>query len=283
MTDEQPTPIKGQDSSYRRGLVLGLTMAEVMVLILFMLLLSLGALITEREQAIAGLKRRIASLDVVERFVQQLVAEKPSLTITDIVQKIERQEKENNQLRAEIAQMRPDAQVGSAINDIVREINRNQKQPASTAQIVEKLRALGNLKADNDTLKGQVAQLSNQIKSAGRGNEFPSCWVTPDGKTQSIFELVLVPGGIAIHDHTVPERAKDKLKLPIQNISYGRELSVAEFSEAVSPLYQWSRDHGCRFYVIPATSMAAAPIASINQMNAYFYPDSRILNRNALP
>ena len=52
--------VKGQNSAYRRGLVLGLTMAEAMLLILFMLLLVLGSILANRESEIHRLERRNA-------------------------------------------------------------------------------------------------------------------------------------------------------------------------------------------------------------------------------
>jgi flagellar motor protein MotB len=50
-----------QDGSYRRGLVLGLTIAEVMILVIFCLLLALTAMLASREQRIAELDRALAS------------------------------------------------------------------------------------------------------------------------------------------------------------------------------------------------------------------------------
>ena len=51
--------IRFQQASYKRGLVLGLTMAEIVLLILFTLLLVLAAVLTtkEREQAQMARKR----------------------------------------------------------------------------------------------------------------------------------------------------------------------------------------------------------------------------------
>ena len=41
-----------QDKSYRRGLVLGLTMAEIMILLIFVLLMALAAALQNRDQRI---------------------------------------------------------------------------------------------------------------------------------------------------------------------------------------------------------------------------------------
>ena len=50
-----------QHSIYRRGMVLGLTMAEIMILILFTLLLALASAIATKEQKIADNEKQIAA------------------------------------------------------------------------------------------------------------------------------------------------------------------------------------------------------------------------------
>jgi hypothetical protein len=67
--------VERQDSSYRRGLVLGLTMAEVMLLLVFCLLIaSAVALSFERSQTL-GLKKRLAEVTAVEGSREQLADE----------------------------------------------------------------------------------------------------------------------------------------------------------------------------------------------------------------
>ena len=46
-----------QDKSYRRGLVLGLTMAEVMILLIFLLLMALAAALANREDRLQLFER----------------------------------------------------------------------------------------------------------------------------------------------------------------------------------------------------------------------------------
>ena len=44
-----------QDKPYRRGLVLGLTMAEIMILLMFVLLMALGAALGNREKRLKAM------------------------------------------------------------------------------------------------------------------------------------------------------------------------------------------------------------------------------------
>lgn len=66
MSDQQQLDLR-QDKSYRRGLVLGLTMAEVMILLLFVLLMALAAALQNRDARIAAIDGGGAS-----RLVEEL-------------------------------------------------------------------------------------------------------------------------------------------------------------------------------------------------------------------
>src|SRR3546814_10202949 len=61
--------IAGQDRSYRRGLVLGFTLAEVAILIIFALLLALAWHVANKEKEIVTLR---GALDRSEVVVAQL-------------------------------------------------------------------------------------------------------------------------------------------------------------------------------------------------------------------
>lgn len=273
----------GQDSAHRRGLVLGLTIAEIMVLILFALLLILASTWNRLQQEIATKDARIAQLVALEKPFSDAVQNNPDgLTVTDIIQQIKRQEDRIAHLAAEVERLRPFEASGKDLATIIQEMSRDPRERPTTHQIVNKLQEVAQLVKDNETLKGQNAQLTRQIKASGRGNEFPSCWVTPDGKTESIFELLISDTGIRIIDRPLPHRIEDKAKLPLSGVNYEVELPRHEFEAVLRPLYQWSIDHQCRFYVIIASSEYSAPIYFVNSVNGYFYPDSKIQFRPAV-
>lgn len=282
--EDKDAKVLSQDRAYRRGLVLGLTMAEIMVLILFALLLLLAAAlgplkndIVKKEDIINARDERII---VLENLLGDILrGNRSGITIDDIVQQIKRQEGNIAKLQAEIERLKPYEDGGEALKTIVQEISRNAKEKPTTQQIVDRITQVAQLIKDNETLKGQNVQLSRQIKVSGRGNEFPSCWVTPDGKTESIFELVISDTGIRIIDRSLPHRVEDKSQLPLSAVRYDAELPHYEFQTVLRPLYQWSIDHRCRFYVIIASSEYSAPISLVNAVNGFFYPDSKIQYR----
>lgn len=271
--ENEPPKIKGQDSSYRRGLLLGLTMTEMMLLILFMLLLVLGATIASREDGIKKRDKRIAEMVDLENLVQsELRKGNSGITVSDIIQHIRREKA----LEEQLAIMRPQAEAGKALEDIIREIKRNGGQ-GTPEEIAEALKQNAGLQKDNRTLAGQVAQMTNQIQKTGKGgNEFPSCWVTPQGKTQSIYDLFLTSSGIRVKERHLPDHVEDERVLPLSMIQLNEDLPTATFLARLRPLYDWSVVHKCRFYVILHSDGASAPIQAVNAANNYFYPDSRI-------
>jgi len=282
MADTEPARVRGHDNAYRRGLVLGLTMAEIMLLVLFMLMLVLGAILANREAQIRKRDEHIAQLAAVQHFIDtEFLKGRSGVTIADIIQRIERQKQRNDDLERQIALLKPYEALGKALQDIIHQIKREGGQGTS-AEIAKKIEDAGNMARDNQTLKGQVAQLTHQIKASGRGgNEFPSCWVTTDGKTQSIFELTLTGSGVRISDRHLHDHVDDETRLPISQIEFNSELAPGTFLAQLHPLYEWSVAHSCRFYVIIYSTVGSTPIQAVNAANDYFYPDSRIQYRPA--
>jgi hypothetical protein len=271
--DNELPRIKGQDSSYRRGLMLGLTMTEMMLLILFILLLLMGVTLATREEAIRKKDARISELADVESFLQEETRKGDGkVSVTNIIQHIRRQK----QLENQIAAMKPQAEAGKALEDIIREIKRSGGQ-GTPKEIAEVIRQIAELQKEKKTLAGQVAQMTKQIQKTGKGgNEFPSCWVTPQGKTQSIYDLYLTTSGIRIRDRKLPDHVEDEVMLPISQVELNTNLTTAAFLEQLRPLYNWSVENKCRFYVILHSDTASAPVQAVNAANNYFYPDSRI-------
>jgi hypothetical protein len=65
-------PIRDQDQGYRRGLVLGLTMAEIAVLVIFVLLLVFGALLTRQAREAKALHETVARLEPVQAELDRI-------------------------------------------------------------------------------------------------------------------------------------------------------------------------------------------------------------------
>lgn len=74
-----------QDKAYRRGLILGFTAAEVMILLLFALLMALGTVLENRDRQIEALDEQIEALDEggASRLVEAIQREFPQARDND--------------------------------------------------------------------------------------------------------------------------------------------------------------------------------------------------------
>jgi hypothetical protein len=293
--------IKGQDNTYRRGLVLGLTMAEIMLLILFALLLALAGIFGSQKKVIQEKDRQIAELAT---FQQQLAELRRNISvgvsIDDVIKRIERQKSQIATLEKEIERLQSFEIGGKVLEDIIQKIQRSEgvaptpkdiiarltnehvvaEKSAELQKAVEQMQEQArSTKNEMENLRGQVVNLASQIKQQGRGNEFPPCWSTPAGKAESIFEVTITANGIRIKDRQLPNRTKDRAALPLSAVQFNAELPLGSFQSELRPLFQWSVEKQCRFYVIIFSSVSSAPIQSVNGVNSFFYPDSPIRYR----
>jgi hypothetical protein len=297
--------IKDQDNSYRRGLVLGLTMAEIMLLILFLLLLALAGIFNSQRKIIKEKDQKIVDLAT---FGQQLAELQRNNTdgvrIEDVIKKLERQQSKIASLTEEVARLHPFESSGKALEDIIHEIHRTEGFDPTPQQIEERLKQTHDL-ADKlaaaqkqlqelqeqarltvnemENQKGQIENLGSQIRQQGRGNEYPACWSTPAGKAESIFELTITANGIRVKDRQLPNRTADRSALPLTGVQFNTELPLGSFQTELRPLYQWSVVKQCRFYVIILSSVSSTPVQLVNAVNSFFYPDSRIQYRPRTP
>jgi flagellar motor protein MotB len=105
-----------QEKSYRRGLVLGLTIAEIMILLIFVLLMALGAALKSRENQIAVLDRGGASKMITTLQEAYPLATKPDDYFKELVRAIEvRKAVEQQGRKAGGEQLVEDAALGAEL------------------------------------------------------------------------------------------------------------------------------------------------------------------------
>jgi hypothetical protein len=293
-----------QDDSYRRGLVLGLTMAEIAILIIFVLLLTLAALLTLEndkrheidkkleiaEQRVSGLSEQVSILndaaggkDIAE-LVRELVAARNALKKTADIQSllaeakelIEKYEEAANKAGVEPTpeKIAEALQEGEEIRDAVEKFEEAAKKAGvePTSEKVsealqegikyrEALADVGNrsgievvqenieLRTEKARLEGQLANSQKKIRSFGKGNEMPSCWATIDGTVEYIYEVAITSTGMIVRETNLPHRNADRNVLPTSRVLQAQEVSGSKFRSMTRPLYKWSVEKKCRFYV----------------------------------
>jgi hypothetical protein len=287
-----------EDVGHRRGFVLGQTLAEVMTLIIFVLLLSLGihirgqdkenqALTTQNEdlrrvlesiRSVIGsdeneLSLRLAALQIKADRYDNILRE-----LEEVRQALEQEKGKSSRLQADLENFKElfEGQDGGfdpeSIEASLSELREFQRvtqaaglSPTPEA-LTEKLDEITMLEAainevggDLDKLfgaipeaarlKGQLASAQRLQENAGRRGNLPSCWATEDGRPEYLYDVALRSDGIFLRKIVSPHRAEDWKLIPAEKVLTDRVISEVEFRQMTYPLFQWSDERKCRFFV----------------------------------
>jgi hypothetical protein len=272
--------LRDQDKQYRRGMLLGLTMAEVMTLIIFVLLLTLAATLLQDQLKIADEKKQNALL---QQTLEVLIPKGISVDgkqIEDALKEYVRTKEENSRLRKDLIEARAEnsqieslreikktlqslglkadaksedikdlkslLEIGAAIKSAIASLPKDSaiKTVNDLLKLIEKLDQLANaekLAKENAGLKGQVTFLQNKLGN-GKGAVLPPCWADISGHIQYIFDISLQDDGrFVVHNNAVAERADDQAKLPVRDISYDAPMLPTDFRNNFRPIFDYSQ------------------------------------------
>ena len=303
------TPVLDQNRAYRKGLILGFTMAEISILIIFCLLLATSFLIQEKNKIIQEKNKIISKLSHENNELNQvkikLDAFKKSSTsqmeFDDLFQELTRSKAQaekvkklqdelskrltevkeleailqtntsNKSIKEIMSELVADAQYTKEIKESLNNRTLKDHSAKEIAQIInssgklaevvtEKMKAI----VEVERLKGQLANAQTKLERLGKGTEMPACWAdSQTGKPQYIFTINLTSNGLIIHNEQVQSRVNDQKLLPINTIHFDQNMNQKDFLSQTSPLYQWSKQNNCRFFVI------AKDDTSSDQKNTY--------------
>lgn len=273
--------VQEADRQYRRGVVLGLTMAEIMLLLIFLLLLILAAKLIEakhdRDLAIDARTKAEVLRDELQRELTELRRKDPEkYDIAKEWRKIEAAKAEAAEaetameLLEEVKKDKPKLTTREAADEVTRlaHIGREMEQKAQKlspkATPEEALKHLANAAEAGDAvlksgespeefLNGAAmctkdlqqckeSNVSIRQQLAQNGGTWPDCWIDPlTGKNQYIFTAYIRNDGIYLEDNKVKNREADQAALPIAPLAFGRAYEAAEFVAAGMELYDWGR------------------------------------------
>jgi hypothetical protein len=247
--------VRREERSYRRGLVMGLTMAEILVLVVFCLLLLMGRTVAvavvgrNHEKELDDLRgalaeasgRTVASpisndfLELVktgrhayERMTAAGLAE-PSKSVDDVVQ------------------------VGLEVSKALGANTMNKSEASAAKEFVNAAAAAYNRAQKTAPYGSAAIWLENLIKCAGtcggNGLVYPPCAKNPDGTAALIFTTTLRSGSITIHDNRIPSLETERQSWPTEAIRFEEPLSREAFLEQTLPMFEWSVARACRFVV----------------------------------
>lgn len=279
--------IAHQTESYRKGLVLGFTMAEIMLLVLFTMLLLIAYTLDKKEKKIVKqkyeiekLEMKLGTLEEVRKIFEKKIAQKAKRNLTKddfddffdelllSSKKADDLSKKNNALME--LQNKYEKLIGR-LNKyaLSKEELSGKKHEEILSQLIESAKLeqyikdagvsapeVKNLITENMNLtfqvnnqKGQLKNLQRKIVREGKGEGIPPCWVSPKGKSEYIFKVIVGSDGIKIIDNKLARHAHEQSQLPLSNINYGVELVNKKFLRVTYPLYNWSVKNECRFHV----------------------------------
>lgn len=270
-----------KEKYYRRGLLLGLTLAESFLLIVFILLLIFTTMLISKEKSIKTLTSTVEDLNnkiTDYKLISQAIASQsnnPSkfeddfkkLTIKlkelksqdELKSKLVELTQSNKQSREFLDKMQ------KKFSDKMPEVNESNIIPildsllssldpgktdtkgvSLTSLITEKDNKISNLYGQLKNLQLKV----EKTKGLGKGASYPPCWAEETtGNPEYIFDVYITENGLLLKN-TCPENRKvDFESLPVSDLKFDSNVSSLEFQKQSTPLFQYSAKNDCRFFV----------------------------------
>ena len=268
--------------AHRRGLMLGLTLAELLMLVLFILLLTYTVLIGQKEKQIADREARlaearsqVASMNVqVDQGISGLMAALesqgmpiPNMTeldarLREITHEMGQLKTDNEKLSrlvptAEIAEQLAEAldqvpfapNAATIIEEWLEENALQQLDGVGTQQDERVPETLEDALSKIDRLQRQLEFHERRMEQAGNGLTYPPCWARA-GKPVYIYDALLQDNGLtltAVDNRTGQDMAGLKANGPEPIL--GEQISFSNFLNRTRGLFVWSVGERCRFYV----------------------------------
>ena len=269
---------------YRRGVVLGFTVAEIVLLILFALLLALaGSLVTGRaevDRAVAINKVFREALEALEindidkfkeeltKIVNQHVDYEAKLkdiekrlngrVLPDDVydriqsQNIDLSTSEGKSKLLDILIVALDAQRQIAESDKTVGIDNivDTCKTGADFRNVFGSQSVESVSSHARDVKGQSEHWRDVASKCGLGGTLPPCYrETVSESIPFVFDVRIKPEGIVLSE-TVPGKYRDRFDNDFQSTPpLNRPISESEFRAATYQYLEWGRRNECRFYV----------------------------------
>ncbi len=250
------------NKSYRKGLIMGLTMSEITIMIIFVLLLAFSFFIKKEQRKVEKYKKNEESIERLVNFIekkeqpltQELVEGLEKLPeIKKLVEKRNKlPDKEEVNLDQLLQKMREDLEKEIQESE-VKELENPLAMPVAPVltkemklenELKELLNEKISLSKKINNLEGQNLHLIRKVKGIG----FPPCWAKANGSPEYIFNVYLRDDGIVIFNNNIPNRAQDQADLNI-NISFGNPLQPKEMKGQTKSLLDYGKKNQCRFFV----------------------------------
>jgi hypothetical protein len=262
--------IKREENGYRKGVLLGLTVAEIILLLLFALLLALWGQIASMKAEVSRAKiinskfsefisknenlnsikfkediEKIikSEIDYAEKLSKELEKYKNNLLPDDVFEKIKSENFDLNKLE--------DREKFFNIIKLATLVEKDSETPKDDLlfQCEAGKKVLARTKgADPERIFSDLDHWKKEAAACGKITSLPPCYQL-NGKDVAIFEARLNDQGILLKD-TVPAdmRATFMKDFPTPPIT-GKSLSDSEFRSQTSQFIKYSKEKECKFRV----------------------------------
>lgn len=283
---------------YRRGLVMGLTMAEVMVLVLFALLLLIGF----QSRQISDDRRKVAD---AEKNKHQLVAVAEAMGVApdEIPENFDRLVAAAT-LARELAEQAVGETAGKNVLRDAKELlalgreaqetlGRNSVGQSQQEAARNFIKSAGDAFVRNGRKFGSsqmwISDAANaQEKDSGSGRVLPPCVQAHDGKPAYLFTARLYDQQIQLEDRDLAAVRETEAGELVEQIVRGPLLTPADFLQQTSQLYEWSKARSCRFFVwiddatgVTEKRLYKERLRAVGQHFYYFEPNESVEGRRA--
>jgi hypothetical protein len=274
---------------YRRGLVMGLTMAEVMVLILFALLLLIGAQsrrISEgqkdKDQLVAvAAAMGIGPREIPENFDRLVAA-------ATLVNEVARHAANNEERQTALRDAKELVELGREAREM---FGRNAVGQSRTEAAKNFIKSAGDAFSRNGKRFGSsqmwVSDAVNaQEKESGSGRVLPPCVQGPEGKPSYLFTARLFNQQIQLEDRDLVAVRGTEAGVLLEQIVRYEFLNSTDFLQQTSALFEWSKARSCRFFVWIDDATGATEkrlykerLRTVGQHFYYFEPSESVEGR----
>ena len=240
-----------RDADYRRGTVLGLTVAEVFILLLFLLLLALLVLVRDWEA-----EREKDALELKQMNDRLVAVQAQQDKWQDVMQEFETPE--------EIVTLRRQKEEAERQSEVLQEVL--DQSDEATKQAAHRAEALRKAEQALEAANQDLAATQRQLDLLRTKGENPPCWyeVVADAR-RGTRERPLYALNVAVFDgHMVVHRpnppaggatdggnatyAEEAAGLPFHDIPYEQPLTDAQLVRYLQPLSSAGREERVRSY-----------------------------------
>lgn len=271
-------------SGYRRGAVLGLTVAETFILLTFLLLVALLGLVEHEEPLpnadAAGAPRVWVRPDEIETLVNAAKEARRAGQEADQARTVAERARDQAHEKAEQAvEAQKNAEQARTAAERERDLARKAREEAEQGRaaaererdlvrkkVEEVRRAQREAEQARATAERERDQTQEHLALLRRKGKNPPCWYqivnAGEGKTREkpyyIFNVAIYEDAIEIAPRTAPPAgaiddgggsyADEWKRLRVEELPYGKRMSDREFTEAISNLVAQGRNRQVRTY-----------------------------------